>query len=187
MGKKVLIFKGSARKRGYTQQLIDEAVKGIEAAGGEAVLYELSNREIIPCRGCEFCYTHDSCSIKDYLTPMYQQMAEGANILIASPLYWASISGITKVWLDRMHPIIDGVHWGLRWPDVRYATIYVSGNQEEDPLADISVETTEKILANNGLKSAGTMWTKYTDREGYVLPEEDKAKAYELGRALAAE
>lgn len=186
MGKKVLIFKGSARKKGYTQQLIDEVVKGVQDAGGEAVLYELSSKEIIPCRGCEYCYTHAACSIKDYLTPMYKEMEEGANFLMATPLYWASISGITKVWMDRMHPIIDGVHWGLRWPDVRYATLYVSGNTGEDPLADASVELTEKILAANGLKSVGTMWTKYTDREGYVIPEEDKARAYELGRILAS-
>ena len=185
MGKKVLIFKGSFRKKGYTQQLIDEVIKGINDEGGEAVLYELSHKEIIPCRGCEYCYTHAGCSIKDYLTPMYKELEEGANFLMATPLYWAMMSGTTKVWLDRMHPILDGEHWGIRWPDVKYATLYVSGNRDDDPLADEAVDLTERIIASIGLPSLGTMWVKYTDREDFVLSDEDKTKAYEMGRTLA--
>lgn len=187
MGKKVLIFKGSARKNGYTQKMLDAVCEGIAEGGGEAVYYNLASREIIPCRGCEYCYTHPGCSIKDYLSPMYQQFEEGANFIMASPLYWASISGITKVWLDRMHPILDGVHWGLRWPNVKYATLYVSGNTEDDPNAEENVNLTERTIAGIGLKSLGSVWLKYTDRENFVIPEEMLEKARSLGRLLATE
>lgn len=187
MAKKVLIFKGSPRKKGFTQQILDELIRGVKESGGEPVLYELSSREIIPCRGCTACYTRKGCSIKDYLTPMYEQMEEGASVVVASPLYYATITGITKVWLDRMHPVMDEEHWDSRYPGLKYLTIFVSGNVEDDPMADEGIDFTERSMLPFSWNHIGRIWVKYTDRPGFVLPEEVKQQAYEYGKELAAD
>ena len=118
---------------------------------------------------------------------MYEQMEEGASIVVASPLYYATITGITKVWLDRMHPILDGEHWGSRYPNLKYLTIFVSGNTEEDPMAEEGIDFTERSMLPFSWNHIGQIWVKYTDRPDFTLSDEVKYKAYEYGKELARE
>ncbi len=127
---KALIFLGSPRKQGYTTALANELGRGAREAGLAVKEYDLNDKEIRGCQGCYHCRGTYGCSVKDYLAPMYRDIAEASAIIVASPIYFYQITGQTKLWLDRMFPMIDG-EFNPRHPGRKAVTIF--SQHQEDP------------------------------------------------------
>ena len=126
----VIVFLGSPRKRGYTTALAREAERGAKEAGLTAREYDLNDKGIRGCQGCYHCRETYGCSVKDYLAPMYSDIAGASAIIVASPIYFCQVTGQTKLWLDRMFPMIDG-DFNPRRPGKRALTIF--SQHEDDP------------------------------------------------------
>jgi len=86
---KTLIFNGSPKKHGDTETLIDEMVKYLD---GEIRILSCESN-IMPCNDCRFCWRHSGCSIDDEMQDVYPYMDECDNIIIASPIWFSSLSG----------------------------------------------------------------------------------------------
>ena len=70
-------------------------------------LISLSNKDIKYCLGCGSCRNKlDSyCVLNDYMTKtIYPKMMEADKIIIASPIYMSSITGLLKNMIDRLFP-----------------------------------------------------------------------------------
>lgn len=87
---KTLIFNGSPRKNGDTMSLINEVVKDLK---GEYKIVNSYDCKISPCIDCRFCWENEGCSIKDGMQEIYDYIQECDNVLIASPLHFAELSG----------------------------------------------------------------------------------------------
>lgn len=59
---KVVIFKGSPRKKGYATKLLDQVAKGAKSKGAEVIEFDLNDTGIRGCQGCFYCRTHDGCA-----------------------------------------------------------------------------------------------------------------------------
>ena len=97
----VLGIVGSPRKEGNTEILTNHALKAIEEEGLKTKLIRLSGLDIRPCNGCCACYTAEACSIKDDLFPIYLEMKEAEGIILASPVYYGSVTGLMKSFIER--------------------------------------------------------------------------------------
>ncbi|WP_346352953.1 flavodoxin family protein [Azotosporobacter soli] len=106
---KIVVVNGSPRgKSSNTQIMADALLKGAQAAGAETVNVFLAEKEIKHCLGCFTCWlkTPGRCAIKDDMAGVLEAI-EGADVLIlASPLYFHTISGMLKVFMDRL--IVNG-------------------------------------------------------------------------------
>lgn len=127
---KVVIFKGSPRKNGYTTKLLDQVAKGAESKGAEVIEFDLNDNGIRGCQGCFYCRTHDGCAINDYLQPMYKAIAESDAIVFGSPIYMYQITGQAKIWLDRTFPMVEELpHTFIpRHPGKKLITIFAQGS-----------------------------------------------------------
>lgn len=72
---KVVIFKCSPRKNGYTTKLLDQVAKGAKSKGAEVIEFDLNDAGIRGCQGCFYCRTHDGCAINDYLQLQVEYLA----------------------------------------------------------------------------------------------------------------
>ena len=52
---KILALQASPRKRGNTNRVLDEMIKGAEDNGHEVIKYYLQEMYINQCSGCEIC------------------------------------------------------------------------------------------------------------------------------------
>lgn len=102
---KILVVVGSGSLRGNTDQLSDAFIKGAQESGHEVTKIIL-NKNILGCQGCQACqYNGHHCAIKDDMQN-YFHLFENADILVlASPLYFWSISGRLKSFIDRLYAI----------------------------------------------------------------------------------
>lgn len=132
---KVVIFKGSPRKNGYTAKLLEQVAKGAKSKGAEVIEFDLNDSGIRGCQGCNYCRTHDGCATNDYLQPMYEAINEADAIVFGSSIHYYQITGQAKVWLDRTFPML-GDNFAPRHPGKKVITIFAQAN----PNPEISTE-----------------------------------------------
>ena len=101
--KKVLVLLGSPRRRGNSDILAGKIAEGAKAAGAGVDTVFLHGLQISPCRACFDCQKPKSrgCSIRDDMQPLYRKMIEAEAWVLASPVYWFTMSAQMKLWMDR--------------------------------------------------------------------------------------
>jgi len=102
---KIVAINGSHHGRtGNTEIMVTAFLKGAQAAGAKTVNISLAEKEIKHCRACKACWfkTPGQCTINDDMAEILSLM-EGADVrLLATPLYVDNISGMLKVFMDRL-------------------------------------------------------------------------------------
>jgi len=98
--------------KGFTQFLVNKIASGVT---GEGALFDsivLSKHRINHCIGCQVCHTEKSylkCIYEDQddVNEIFNKMREADIILFATPVYLFSMSGLLKIFLDRIHSTGD--------------------------------------------------------------------------------
>jgi multimeric flavodoxin WrbA len=103
--KKVAVLMGSPQKHGATYTASRKFLDNLEAFGdvtGEIVA--LSDYDIRTCRGCKTCFAHgeERCPLKDDRDILIGKMRDADAVVFASPNYSWHVSGVMKVFLDRL-------------------------------------------------------------------------------------
>jgi multimeric flavodoxin WrbA len=86
---KTLIMNGSPKMNGDTAALINEFVKNL--MGEVRILSHFDN--ISSCIDCRFCWKDPGCSINDEMQEIYPYLNACNNIVLASPIWFSSLSG----------------------------------------------------------------------------------------------
>ncbi len=68
----------------------------------------LAGKTIAPCDGCSDCLEKGECVIKDDMTPIYPKLLEADAIVVGSPVYYGTVSGLCKAFMERVQGF--GVH-----------------------------------------------------------------------------
>jgi multimeric flavodoxin WrbA len=105
--KQILILKGSPREKGNSAALAEQVAAGARAAGAEVESIYLHGLDIRPCDACELCHEQgaDGCVIEDDMQPLYPKLVSADAIVIASPVYWYTISAQIKLCIDRWYAL----------------------------------------------------------------------------------
>jgi multimeric flavodoxin WrbA len=96
---KTLIINGSPRKNGGTSSIVNKLKELLE---GEIETVETYSCGISPCTDCRYCWTHSSCAINDSMQKIYVKIKEADTIIIASPIYFAELTGSLLNWASRL-------------------------------------------------------------------------------------
>lgn len=101
--KKVLVLLGSPRKNGNSALLAEKIAQGAQSQGAEVKTVFLHGLELEPCKSCYACQVPGSkgCSIDDEMQKLFPDMLAADAWVIASPVYWFTMSAQTKIWMDR--------------------------------------------------------------------------------------
>lgn len=98
---KVITFLGSPRKNGNTELLLKEAIRGIVDSGFEVQTFNLNHMKIRPCQDCGACNKTGICKIKDDMGQIYTAIRESHRFILASPIFFFSLSAQAKIMIDR--------------------------------------------------------------------------------------
>lgn len=108
---KILALNGSPRgKKGNTEVILKQFLKGCEKAGAEIETVYLKDKNIKHCSGCFSCWnkTPGICIYKDDMEALLVKVSEADIIVYATPLYYFTVTGIMKDFMDRMLPLNNG-------------------------------------------------------------------------------
>ena len=98
---KVLGINGSPRKGGNTDILLDNALKGAQNKGAWVEKIVLNDLKFSPCQECENMPNDGFCLIEDDMQTVYKKVEEADAIILASPIFFGSLSAQTKMMIDR--------------------------------------------------------------------------------------
>lgn len=93
-------------KAGNTDQLSDAFMEGAKEAGHQVVKVFMGNMLIQGCIGCGACQKgNHQCAVKDDMQKIYPLLEACDAVVLASPLYFWSISGKLKSFIDRLYAV----------------------------------------------------------------------------------
>lgn len=101
---KVIAFIGSARKK-HTYHASEQFLKKLQSLGN--IKYEivsLSDYNLQTCRGCKLCLDkgEELCPLKDDRDKLIKKIINSDGVILASPNYSFQVSGLMKIFLDRL-------------------------------------------------------------------------------------
>ena len=92
---------GSPRKSGNSATLMRAVLKGAAEAGADVKEVYLNGLTYKGCQGCFPCSAKGKCIITDELTPVLEELRQADGWVLASPIYYDSVSGQMKTFFDR--------------------------------------------------------------------------------------
>lgn len=102
--KKVLILEGSPRRNGNSAILSAEFARSAEEAGCSVEKVRVCGKEIAGCLGCNACYRNGGeCIQKDDMAEIREKMLAADVIVLASPIYFYSMTAQMKAVIDRTY------------------------------------------------------------------------------------
>lgn len=106
--RKILVLFSSPRKKGNSAALANQIIKGAASEGANVETVFLNALNISPCQGCYTCRKKDSkgCAIDDDMQSIYPKLVEYDTWVIASPVYWFTMSAQAKLFMDRCFALL---------------------------------------------------------------------------------
>lgn len=104
--KNVLVLMSAGTRQGNTDRLTNAYIKGVIERGYSVTKIYLGNTQLEGCRGCGACQRNSNrCVIKDEMQNLYPLFAECDTMVMASPLYFWTITARLKSFIERLYAI----------------------------------------------------------------------------------
>jgi len=112
----ILAIYGSPRRKGNTSLLLREAVAGAKEGGAKVEEVILRDLKISPCLEIYGCKETGRCVIKDDFQALYDQILKCRGLILASPIFFYTVSAHTKILMDRCQSLWVKRYWVEKAP-----------------------------------------------------------------------
>ncbi len=184
---KVLGINGSPRIGGNTDILLDKVLEGAESKGAETEKVILNELKFSPCQECEGMRDDGECIIYDDMHELYRKIKEADVLVLASPVFFGSLSAQTKMMIDRFQCV-----WRLKYilnGDAGYKRkkavfISVEGSKIND-FFENAKSIAKNLFATINANYEGDLFCSGIDEKASILNHSAcLKKAFELGAKL---
>lgn len=108
---RILAVYGSPRRKGNTARLMAQAVAGAREAGAEVEEVVLRDLKMSPCLEIYGCKKTGRCAIKDDFQDLYDKLISCQGLILASPIFFYTVSAHTKIMMDRCQSLWVKKYW----------------------------------------------------------------------------
>lgn len=102
---------GSPRRKGNTAALLAEAVRGAREEGAGVEEFVLRDMKISPCLEIYACKETGRCAIQDDYQALYDRFLSCRGVMLASPMFFYTVSAHTKAMMDRCQSLWVKRYW----------------------------------------------------------------------------
>jgi multimeric flavodoxin WrbA len=107
----ILAIYGSPRRRGNSSRLLDEAVLGAQSEGATVEKIVLRDLKMSPCLEIYGCKKEGRCVIQDDFQGVREQLLTSRGVMLASPIFFYTVSAHTKILMDRCQSLWVKKYW----------------------------------------------------------------------------
>jgi len=187
----IIAIYGSPRRNGNSATLLKQAVAGARQEGAHVEEVFLRDFKISPCLEIYNCIKTGECAIRDDFPEILAKLEASKGIMLASPIFFYTVSAHTKIFMDRCQSLWVRKYWIEKQifgktPETRKGLFISVGATEGKKLFDGAILTVKYFfdVLNAGLWK--TVLCRGVDRKGEIEKREDYLKeAYQAGRGLA--
>jgi multimeric flavodoxin WrbA len=184
----VLGIAGSPRRHGNSESLLDACLAGARQAGATTDTIVAAEAGIAPCRGCNACSSTGDCVVRDRMSEIYPRLDEADAIVVATPVYFATVPASLKVLYDRCQP-----YWARRHvlhmepPPRRPGALLLVGGGGDPYGHGCAVTTTRSVFAVLALDYTAEVVVEADSPSDVKRDPDALARAGEVGARLVAE
>jgi multimeric flavodoxin WrbA len=179
MVKNVLIISSSPRKQGNSDLLCDEFERRAKECGHNVEKIFLKDKNINYCTGCGHCFDNrGKCSQKDDMTDIMQKMIAADAIVMATPIYFYTMSGQLKTFIDRncfFYTLLKGKDFYF---------IMTAAETERDAMERTIEEFRGYLSCIDNANEKGIIYGTGAWNKGDILSSEAMKEAYSMGSNL---
>lgn len=182
MSGNIVILNGSPRKKGNTSTLVQAFREGAESAGHQVTELFLGDLEIHGCKGCFGGHSGKEypCVQRDGMEKLYPAVRDCDVIVLASPLYYWSLSGQLKTALDRLFALEEAEGNLLRGNGRSCALLMAAeGNGFDDVVLYY-----DHLMEHLQWKDLGKVLCGGVMEVGDITGRSELQDAYALGRSI---
>ena len=176
LSKNIVILSGSPRKGGNTDILAAAFKEGAESAGKSVTLFRVADMKIGGCVACEFCHKEKgSCFQKDDMTQILDALRKADALVLASPVYYMSVSAQLKLAIDRVYALAHEAK------SIKRAAMLLVCADDDSSTAEGAVGMYEGWLDYEKWEDAGILIVTGLHNPGEIAGREELEKAKALG------
>ena len=108
---KIIAIYGSPRRKGNTARLLQRAVEGAREGGAEVEEIILRDLKMSPCLEIYGCKNAGECRLKDDFQTARDQILASQGLMLASPVFFYTVSAHTKILMDRFQSLWVKKYW----------------------------------------------------------------------------
>jgi len=186
---KIIAFNGSPRPGGNTEVLIAEALKPLRESGHDITVFNLNGMVFKPCQDCGGCFTTGHCIHDDAMTGIYAAIREADRIILASPIFFYSLSAQAKAMVDRCQAF-----WCEKYllkkiipagPHGRKGLLLLVGGMKKDDGKNCAEAVAKGFFRTCSVPEHETLFFGGVDAKGDIQKHPTALKeAYEAGKRL---
>jgi multimeric flavodoxin WrbA len=188
---KIIAIYGSPRRRGNTATLLKKAVEGARDGGAEVEEIVLRDLKISPCLEIYGCKNAGECRLKDDFQTARDQILASQGLMLASPVFFYTVSAHTKILMDRFQSLWVKKYWinetPKGQPNTRRKGLFIAvGATKGKKLFDGILLSLKYFFDVIDMKLWKALLYRGLDFEGDVLKfPEYLEEAYETGKEFA--
>ena len=98
---KIVVLEGSPNKKGSSNLLAENFIRGAEEAGHSVRIIDAAHANVHPCTGCIHCGYEGPCGQKDDVEEIRAKILDADMLVFVTPLYYYGMSAQLKSLIDR--------------------------------------------------------------------------------------
>ncbi len=179
MSKHVLVITSSLRPNSNSDALAAAFAEGAKEAGNAVESVSLKGKTISFCIGCLACQKTQKCVLRDDAVALAAQVKYADVLVFAGPVYYYSVSGLLKTFLDRCNPLYPS--------DYKFRDVYflATAAEDDESAMDGPVKAIQGWVDCFGkARLSGTVFGGGVDAPGEIEGREALQTACEMGRRV---
>lgn len=193
--KKIFGASGSPRRKGNSDILLQEIIKGAANLQVRTDSVNLTELNFKGCIGCEKCRKDKICTgLKDDMSPIYKNIIHSQGLILVSPTHNYNITSWMKAFIDRLYCFYTFENnrprsWSSQLAgQQRKAVIAAVCEQENEEDMGFTIEAMRAPLKALGYEIVGELAVYNIFDKGKVKTDPKiLEKAYSLGERIADE
>jgi multimeric flavodoxin WrbA len=187
---KIVAIYGSPRRKGNTATLLKEAVRGAWESGAAVEEIILRDLKISPCLEIYGCQKDGECAIRDDFQKVRDQILSAKGLILASPIFFYSVSSHTKILMDRFQSLWVKKYWVDKIPTnqkiIKRRGLFIAvGATKGKKLFDGALLSVKYFYDVLDMELWKALLYRQLDYQGDVLEHpEYLQEAYEAGKAF---
>ncbi len=149
---KILAVCGSPRK-GNTETMLRKILEGAAYKGAAIDIVLLRDKDIRPCLGDVECENSGKCSTRDDMKDILRKMVNADVVVLGSPTYFDTVSGLFKNFMDRTLPLYSE----KKMKDKPVVIVAVGGEELGKSSIEDAAKCIKKFCEIHGMKVVKTI------------------------------
>jgi len=186
---KVLGISGSPRIGGNTDILLDKLLEGAKIKGAKIEKIILNKLKFSGCQECDNVNDDGTCIIEDDMQGVYDKIKNADVIILASPIFFGSLSAQTKMMVDRFQCLWRAKYIlkkDIGFKKIKGVFLSIEGSDRKD-FFDNAKSIVKNFFAVINVEYKSELFCSNIDAKGNMLKHPDcLKKAFELGERIVS-